>query len=160
LSDLLGGLVGWRSTDRLEVTRLLGHLPGVIERAVWDALSVRDEKAPAILDAKGHVQADPEMRDSEIVPLHTPVDHYEQDPIPRLSSAPYRAAVDAYMSAEVLPFVPDAWVDHLKTKIGCEVALTRQFYRYVAPRSLAEIDAEIRALEGEIQRLLQEVTTQ
>ena len=55
------------------------------------------------------------------------------------------------MAAEVLPYVPDAWVDHAKTKVGYEIPLTRQFYRYVAPRPLAEIDAEIKALEEEIQ---------
>ena len=67
-------------------------------------------------------------------------------------------AVDDYMAAEVLPYVPDAWVDHGKTKIGYEIPLTRHFYKYVPPRPLAEIDAEIKALEAEIQSLLREVT--
>jgi type I restriction enzyme M protein len=62
------------------------------------------------------------------------------------------------MAAEVLPFAETAWVDHGKTKIGYEIPLTRHFYRYVPPRPLDEIDAEIRALEDEIQRLLREVT--
>ena len=62
------------------------------------------------------------------------------------------------MAAEVLPYVPDAWVDHAKTKIGYEIPLTRHFYRYVPPRPLEEIDAEIKALEEEIQELLGEVT--
>ena len=62
------------------------------------------------------------------------------------------------MAAEVHPYVPDAWVDHAKTKVGYEIPLTRQFYRYVPPRPLAEIDAEIKPLEEEIQRLLREVT--
>ena len=57
------------------------------------------------------------------------------------------------MAAEVLPYVPDAWVDHAKTKIGYEIPLTRHFYKYVPPRPLAEIDAEIKALEAEIQEL-------
>ena len=52
----------------------------------------------------------------------------------------------------------DAWIDHDKTKIAFEVPLTRHFYKYVPPRSLAEIDAEIKALEAEIQQLLAEVT--
>jgi type I restriction enzyme M protein len=70
----------------------------------------------------------------------------------------YRTAVDDYMAAEVLPYVPDAWVDYSKTRIGYEIPLTRQFYKYVPPRPLAEIDAEIKTLESEIQKLLGEVT--
>jgi type I restriction enzyme M protein len=71
----------------------------------------------------------------------------------------YRTAVNDYMRDEVLPYVPDAWVDHGRTKIGYEIPLTRHFYRYLPPRALDEIDAEIRTLEKEIQRLLAEVTT-
>lgn len=54
----------------------------------------------------------------------------------------------------MLPYVPDAWVDHGNTKLGYEIPLTRHFYRCVPPRPLEEIDAEIRALEEEIQSLL------
>ena len=63
------------------------------------------------------------------------------------------------MRAEVLPYLPDAWVDHSRTKIGYEIPLNRHFYRYVPPRPLEEIDADIEALEAEIQRLLTEVTS-
>ena len=75
----------------------------------------------------------------------------------RLATLVYRTAVDDYMRDEVLPYVPDAWVDHSRTKIGYEIPLTRHFYKYVPPRPLEEIDAEIKALEDEIQRLLGEV---
>jgi type I restriction enzyme M protein len=51
-----------------------------------------------------------------------------------------------------------SWIDHSKTKIGYEVPVTRHFYKYVPPRPLAEIDAEIKQLEGQIQELLREVT--
>jgi len=61
------------------------------------------------------------------------------------------------MKAEVLPYVPDAWVDTDKTKIGYEMPVTRHFYKYAPPRPLAEIDTEIKALEADIQRLLSEV---
>ena len=87
-----------------------------------------------------------------------PLSAFDQDPTERLAKGPYRAGVDAYMAAVVHPFVPDAWVDHAKTKVGYEIPLTRQFYRYVPPRPLETIDAEIKALEEEIQRLLREVT--
>jgi type I restriction enzyme M protein len=151
----LNGLV---STDKAEIARLLVPLPKAIEKAVWDALAVRDPNAPVITDREGHPVPDPDLRDNENVPLPGPVHRYEEDPTERLASPSYHAAVDAYMSAEVLPFVPDAWVDRDKTKIGYEIPLTRQFYRYIPPRPLVEIDAEIRAVEEEIQRLLREVT--
>jgi len=69
----------------------------------------------------------------------------------------YRTAIDDYMRDEVLPYVPAAWVDYGRTKIGYEIPLTRHFYKYVPPRPLEEIDGEIKALEAEIQRLLSEV---
>ena len=61
------------------------------------------------------------------------------------------------MGAEVLPHVPDAWVDHTKTKLGYEIPLTRHFYTYTPPRLLKEIDAEIKALEEEIRALMEGV---
>ena len=82
---------------------------------------------------------------------------FEEDPTERFSTLEYRTAIDDYMRDEVLPYVPDAWVDHDKTKIGYEIPLTRHFYKYVPPRPLAEIDAEISELEDEIQELLAEV---
>ncbi len=158
LAGRLEPLKGLSSTDRGEVARRLGALPKAIDKAVWDALAVRDPDAPVTTNRKGQPDPDPDLRDNENVPLPGPVEVYDEDPSERLASPPYRAAVDAYIAAEVLPFVADAWVDHAKTKIGYEIPLTRQFYRYVAPRPLEEIDAEIRALEEEIQRLLREVT--
>jgi len=83
---------------------------------------------------------------------------FEADPVGRFGSLEYRTAVEDYLTAEVLPYVSDAWIDHIKTKIGYEIPLTRHFYNYVPPRPLAEIDAEIRQLESEIQSLLNEVT--
>ena len=67
--------------------------------------------------------------------------------------------IDEYLAREVLPHVPDAWIDHTKTKVGYEIPFTRHFYAYTPPRPLAEIDAELKALEAEIQRLLGEVTS-
>jgi type I restriction enzyme M protein len=158
LVDRLARLQGVSSTDRADVARRLGPLPKAIEKAVWDALAVRDPEAPVIADRKGHPEPDPDLRDNENVPLPGKVEPFDEDPTARLASPSYRAAVDAYVAAEVLPFVPDAWVDHARTKIGYEIPLTRHFYRYVPPRPLAEIDAEIKALEEEIQRLLRDVT--
>ena len=61
-----------------------------------------------------------------------------------------RPTIDAYIAAEVLPHVPDAWVDYTKTKVGYEIPINRHFYVYKPPRPLAEIEADIAALESEI----------
>jgi type I restriction enzyme M protein len=57
----------------------------------------------------------------------------------------------------VRPHIPDAWMDRTKDKIGYEISFNRHFYRYTAPRPLAEIDADLEQAEAEIVRLLREV---
>ena len=128
------------------------------QKAVWDALAVRDPEAPIVTDRRGDPLPDPKLTDHENVPLPERPVGYEADPAARLRSDGYQAAVEKHMKDEVLPYVPDAWVDHDKTKIGYEIPLTRHFYVYKPPRPLEEIDAEIKGLEREIQELLAEVT--
>jgi type I restriction enzyme M protein len=154
----LNALVGKDFPDKPALARKLGPVPKAVEKVFWDALAVRDENAPVITNRKGEPEPDPDLRDNENVPLPSEAVLWAVDPAERLASLTYRSAVDKYMEAEVQPYVPDAWVDHDKTKIGYEVPLTRHFYKYVPPRPLAEIDAEIKALEAEIQELLREVT--
>lgn len=107
-------------------------------KAVVNALGERDESAEICRNRDGEAEADPELRDTENVPL--------------------KESIQAYSEREVLPHVPDAWIDHSKTKIGYEIPLNRHFYRYEPPRELAVIEAEIKALEADIVRLLGEVT--
>ena len=126
--------------------------------AIVGAFAIRDPDADPVTDSKGNVQPDPDLRDNENVPLPTKSVTYEADVDARLQTIEYRSAIDDYMTAEVHPYVPDAWVDHDKTKIGYEIPLTRHFYTYTPPRPLDEIDAEIKQLEAEIQGLLAEVT--
>ena len=154
----VSALVGTESNDRKAMAGKLGTLPKAIEKAVWDAISVTDPDAPVVTNRKGVPEADPDLRDNENVPLPAVPVTWAADPSERLASPEYRAAISDYMATEVLPFVEDAWVDFDKTKIGYEIPLTRHFYKYVPPRPLAEIDAEIKALEAEIQELLREVT--
>jgi type I restriction enzyme M protein len=116
----------------------LGKLPAAVDKAVWSAVSVSDPEGELQTDRKGNPLPDPDLRDNENVPL-------AED-------------IDEYVAREVLPHVPDAWVDHDKTKIGYEIPFTRHFYVYTPPRPLTEIDAELKQLESEIQRLLSEVT--
>lgn len=102
------------------------------------ALAERDETADICKDGKGSIEPDPTLRDYENVPL--------------------KEDVAAYMQREVLPHVPDAWVDDSKTKVGYEIGLNRYFYKYTAPRPLAEIEGELKQIEREIAEMLAEVT--
>ena len=155
---------GATTTERREMGKIVLPLPQVAgltvpqQRAVIGALAVADPEAPAVTNTKGELEPDPDLRDQENVPLPSLRVGYEDDPSHRLATIEYRTAVMDHHAAEVHPYVPDAWVDHDKTKIGYEIPLTRHFYKYVPPRPLAEIDAEIKHLEAEIQELLREVT--
>ena len=157
LSAHLESLVGVVAIDRADMVTRLGSVPKAIEKQVWDALAVKDPDAPIVTNRKGEPEPDPELRDNENVPLPPMPVSWEADPTDRLASLEYGSVVESYVDADVLPYVADAWVDHDKTKIGYEIPLTRHFYKYVPPRPLAEIDAEIKALEVEIQELLREV---
>jgi len=106
--------------------------------AVFAALGERDETAAICRKRNGAPEVDPELRDTENVPL-------KQD-------------VEEYFAREVLPHVPDAWIDHAKTKVGYEIPFNRHFYRYEPPRELAAIEADIKGLEEDILALLREVT--
>jgi type I restriction enzyme M protein len=155
---------GLYSTDRAAVAKVVDPVLGTAgltpaqQKAVWAALAVRDPDAPVVTNRKGEPEPDPELRDQENVALPEVRVGYEADPGARLATVEYRTAVEEHLEREVRPYVPDAWVDHTKTRIGYEIPLTRHFYRYVPPRPLEEIDAEIKQLEAEIQELLWEVT--
>ena len=168
LADALGTALaeheGMSTTDRKVAARTVdpivkaAALNTAQAKALWSALAVRDPDAPVITNRKGEPEPDPELRDQENVRLPTIAVEFEADCGRRLATIEYRTAVEEHLQREVKPYVPDAWVDHAKTKIGYEIPLTRHFYHYVPPRLLEEIDAEIKQLEAEIQALLQQVT--
>jgi len=164
LATALAEHAGLADTDRRTVAKTVDPLlraAGLAtpqQKAVWDPLAVRDPDAPAVTNRKGEPEPDPDLRDQENVPLPEVRVGYEEDPSHRLATLEYRTAVEDHLDREVHPYVPDAWIDHTKTRIGYEIPLTRHFYKYVPPRPLAEIDAEIKQLESEIQELLREVT--
>ena len=62
-------------------------------------------------------------------------------------SIPWTEEIEAYMAKNVYPYAPDAWIDEKKTKIGYEIPFTREFYKYVAPRSSADIFAHLEELD-------------
>ncbi|WP_404868238.1 N-6 DNA methylase [Kitasatospora griseola] len=106
-------------------------------KALREVIGVRDPEGEVQL-IKGQPEPDADQRDYENVPLGEDVEEY--------------------LAREVHPHVPDAWIDHSKTKVGYEIPFTRHFYVYEPPRPLAEIDAELQTLEAKIQGLLGEVT--
>lgn len=112
-------------------------LGSVALKAVIAGLSERDETADICKGPKGTPEADSDLRDTENVPLGE--------------------NIEVYFAREVLPHVTDAWIDETKTKIGYEIPFTRHFYKYVAPRPLEEIDADLNQLISKITKLLSEV---
>jgi type I restriction enzyme M protein len=168
LQVLSAGLARWggemvteRSLAVKKVVELLlaaGQRGRVLRDALLDCLAVRDPQAAPVVNDDGSQEPDPELRDYAIVALPSVPVSFEADPAARLASVEYRTVVDAYLEKEVLPYTPDAWVDHDKTRIGYEIPVTRHFYRYIPPRPLAEINEDIERVEGEIQRMLREVT--
>lgn len=96
----------------------------------------RDEAGNVILK-RGKPVPDTSLRDTENVPL-------VQD-------------IDAYFAREVLPYAPDAWIDHSKTKVGYEIPMTRYFYEYQTPEAVEDIVARITALEQDISAGLAEL---
>ena len=135
-------------------------------KLIFKAVSWRDESAPPVIagvhkPGKGGMQADPlhglyaatvdgkpalveyepdpDLRDSEQVPLLEP------------------GGIEAFIRREVLPYTPDAWIKAEATKIGYEISFTRHFYKPQPLRTLEEIAADILAIEQEAEGLLDEV---
>ncbi|MEK6299850.1 MAG: class I SAM-dependent DNA methyltransferase [Acidobacteriota bacterium] len=85
---------------------------------------------------------------------------YEPDADLRdFENVPLKDDIDVYFEREVLPYVPDAWMERSKDKVGYEINFNRHFYRYTPPRPLEEIDADLKRAEDEIMQFLKEVTT-
>jgi type I restriction enzyme M protein len=106
-------------------------------KAIISALSEKDETADICVDSKGNPEPDPDLRDTENVPL--------------------KENIHEYFEREVKPHVPDAWIDETKTKIGYEIPFTRHFYKYQPLRPSEEILKEIKELEQSILEKLKKV---
>ena len=139
-------------------TNMGGGVPIEVIRELVKLAATRDADGVLLTDKKGNPEPDSDVRDNENVPLPPVPVSWVADPAARLATIEYRTTIEDFLTTEVHPYVPDAWADHDKTRIGYEVPLTRHFYRYRPPRPLSEIDDEIKALEAEIRRLLAEVT--
>lgn len=122
-----------RFTSALDEAGL--KLPAPVRKAIFNVMSERDESADICLDADGEPEPDSELRDYENVPL--------------------KEDIHAYFKREVLPHVPDAWIDESKTRIGYEIPFNRHFYVFKPPRPLDVIDAELKTVAGRIMTMLE-----
>ena len=120
-------------------------LTAALKKSVYSALSERDETAEICWDTDGKPEPDPELRDTENVPLSE--------------------SIQVYFDREVKPHVPDALIntavvdqkDGKIGKVGYEINFNRYFYKYVPPRPLEEIEVDLRKIEDEIAALLKDV---
>lgn len=107
-------------------------------------LGTTDPEAPAVFATPGKPDSgaviDPTLTDTETIPM--------------------KEDIDEYIAREVLPFVPDAWRDPSKDKVGCEFPLTRLFYRYTPLRDSSEILADLMALEADTTSALQSLISE
>jgi len=113
-------------------------LPAPIRTRVITSFTLRDPEAPPVLNSRGQAVPDPALRDWENIWLGEDV--------------------DAYVEREVRPHVADAWPDEARAKIGYEIPITRLFYRPAEARAIQDVDADLRAAEDELHRLLARVT--
>lgn len=136
VTRLFGGFVeaeqDGKPISRIFKNEAFGYRTITVERPLLD------EAGKAVVGlkgkAKGKVQADSSLRDTENVPLGEDV--------------------EAYFKREVLPHAPDAWIDHDKTKVGYEIPFNRHFYVFQPPRELAVIDAELKQTTDRILEMI------
>jgi len=117
---------------RIVPTSAFGYTTVTVNRPLLD------EEGTPVTDKKGTPKPDPKRKDTENVPLSTDIDEY--------------------FRTQVLPHVPDAWMDRGKDKVGYEIPFTRYFYKYEPPRPLEQIDAELKEKITTIQQLLGEIS--
>jgi type I restriction enzyme M protein len=171
IRKLVRGLPDTLVKDRDEFERLLDaaakkaglKLPAPARKAILAALAERDETAAICRDKDGNPEPDPELRDTESVPLAKNEGGRMKDEV---DAEGVPASVRVFFEREVKCHVPDACIDTSKRDlrdgrvglVGYEINFNSYFYRYTPPRPLEEIEADIRAIEADIVRMLAEVT--
>ncbi len=108
----------------------------IISTGLLTNFIIKDKKAKEVKNSKGEIQADSELRDTEIVPFN------------------YEGGIEAFMKNEVLPYHSDAFINDKLTKIGYEINFTKHFYKQKELESVESIVAKIRELEKESDGML------
>ena len=144
-------------------------LDAALKKALFapGSLGEKDPTAEICYKSNGVQEPDPDLRDTENVPfpgdisLPLPVDYKGKTKSAKVDVTALLELVEEhcedYLKTEVLPYRPDAWIDHSKIKVGYEIPFNRHFYEYEPPRDLEEIVKDIEGLEREIMDMLKEV---
>ena len=155
---MLAGILGKSWTDEKSARADLARL-GLATKEITVCLkeaAATDGLAEPLKSKRGDgYEADPDLRDQESVVL--PYDYFDV-PFEERDAA-VRASVEDYLRKEIHPFVGDAWIDHEKTRVGYEIPFTQFFYRYVAPRRVEEIQADLLAAEDRVREWIRGIRT-
>ncbi len=139
------------------------------KKQIAAAVSWTNPEAARVIKKVHKAQSDPVYGlfqvDGKVVEYKPDADLRDYENVALDPSRPVNASLEAYFAREVLPHVPDAWIDSGKRDalddeigvVGYEIPFNRHFYQYQPPRDLAEIDADLDRVSAEIMQLLQEV---
>lgn len=135
-----------------------------LKKTILNNLSEKDPSADICLDSKGNSEPDADLRDTENIPLPKgiklplPLGFDNETGLEQLIED-VKGHCEDYMKTEVLPHVPDAWIDYSKTKIGYEIPINKEFFVYKTPRSLEDIEADVMEIENRILKLMKELNS-
>ena len=121
--------------------------------AVLRAIATTDPSAAPMIGKKNKLEPDSDLRDNEDLPLPDGFLDLKEEERVRV----VEALANEHLQGEIHKYVPDAWIDHTKTKIGFEIPFNRKFYKYNLPRPIVEIKEEIQELEKQIQLLMRDI---
>lgn len=133
----------WRDEAQAKLALQEAGLDSKSITAMLKVMSVADPSGEPRKAKRGGYEADPQLRDQETIPL--PDRYLDLDEASREEAI--RSAAESYAAKEILPFHPDAWVDHSRTRVGYEIPFTRFFYNFVPPRPVKTIRSEIAEIE-------------
>ncbi len=147
------GEVIFKDLDSTQKALASVHLEAKELKSCIKLIATTDEKADPLLSKNGSLEPDPDLRESENIPL--PEGYIGKSQENRDESLILSA--QSHLKENIHPYLNDSWIDHTKTKIGYEIPFTRQFYVYTPPRPVEEIHNEIQELELEIKTLMKEL---
>ena len=141
-----------KSEERIQFENAMQSLPSDIDLSNWNDFAKRcDLKAALLKKVRPYItekdplaspvngEADPDLRDTEIIPFN------------------FEGGIEGFFKNEVIPFAPDAWIDEKSTKVGYELSFTKHFYKPMVFRSVQEIVDDLQALERETDGMLAEI---